>query len=488
MAFHRMVKRFNNGIQEEEKMRRMRTLAYATALCMATAGSAMAEKPFEGVELKMLGIGDTSVTRLAPIVGEFEALTGAKVQIDMFPYPGLVDKIIIESSSDSPSYQLLWVDSPWVGMLGEAGALVDLTDLAKRDAAEIKLDDIIPIQLQENTWQGQLLAFPASGMTWLNQYRADLFENAEEQAAFKAKYGYDLAAPTTWDQYRDIAEFFTRKKGENAGGKPLENDLYGVSQSYSRVQGAITHDYFPFMRSFGGDYWDPATGLCAMTGEPHVKAAEYMKSLIPFNPPDYLGLMWDIQSGYMERGEAAQAAYWSVRSVRLTNPAEARLAEIGKAGFAANPTDGGKAEPTYTGALSFAINAKVSDKEKEAAWAFIKWSTSEDLMRRFATEGNGVSQFRKAILSDPDLQQKYPYYKVLLDSQVNAKRRIFHPFYQDVEETFGVELNKFMAGETATAQEALDTACNAVNSRLKMFPLETRLRWIDDVPAKVLAD
>lgn len=466
-------------------MQHFRLLACASALAVLTAGSAMAEKPFEGVELKMLGIGDTSVTRLAPIVGEFEELTGAKVQIDMFPYPGLIDKIIIEASSDTPSYQLLWVDSPWVGMLGEAGALEDLTDLVKRDAAEIKLDDIIPIQMQENTWQGRLLAFPASGMTWLNQYRADLFENADEQAAFKAKYGYDLAAPTTWDQYRDIAEFFTRKKGDMAGGKPLEFDLYGASQSYSRVQGAITHDYFPFMRSFGGDYWDPETGLCAMTGEPHIKAAEYMKSLIPFNPPDYLGLMWDIQSGYMERGEAAQAAYWSVRSVRLTNPAEAKLAEIGKAGFAANPTDSGNPQPTYTGSLSFAINSKSSDVEKEAAWAFIKWSTSEEIMRRFAQEGNGVSQFRKAILSDAALQEKYPYYKVLLDSQENARRRIFHPFYQDVEETFGVELSKFMAGETATAEEALTTACNAVNSRLKMFDQETRLRWIADVPAAI---
>lgn len=93
-------------------MRQFRLLACASALAVLTAGSAIAEKPFEGVELKLLGIGDTSVTRLAPIVGEFEELTGAKGQIDTFPYPGLIDKIIIEASSDTPSYQLLWVDSP----------------------------------------------------------------------------------------------------------------------------------------------------------------------------------------------------------------------------------------------------------------------------------------------------------------------------------------------------------------------------------------
>jgi multiple sugar transport system substrate-binding protein len=443
---------------------------------------------FDGVELKMLGIGDTSVTRVAPIVGEFEALTGAKVQIDQFPYPGLIDKIIIEASSDTPTYQLLWVDSPWVGMLGEAGALQDLTELVKRDAAEVGLDDIIPIQIQENTWQGKLLAFPASGMIWSTNYRKDLYEHPDEQAAFKAKYGYDLAPPTTWVQYRDQAEFFTRKAGDKLAGETLDKDFYGTAQAYSRVAGAITHDYFPIMRAYGGDYWDPETGLCAMTGEPHVKAAEFMKSLVPFNPPDYLGLMWDLRTGYMERGENAVSSYWSVRTVRLTNPAEAKVAEKGLVvGYVPSPTETGEPQPTYTGALSFGINSKASDKEKEAAWAFIKWATSADLMRRFADEGNGVSQFRKSILSDPELQARYPYYKVLLESQDNARRRIFHPFYQDVEEVFGVELNKYMAGETATAAEALDTACTQINSRLSIFPLDMRLRWIADVPAEVLA-
>ena len=106
-------------------------------------------------------------------------------------------------------------------------------------------------------------------------------------------------------------------------------------------------------------------------------------------------------------------------------------------------------------------------------------------MRRFAEEGSGVSMFHKSILSDPDLQERYPYYKVLLETQEVAQRRIFHPFYSDVEEVFGLELNKFMAGETETAKEALDNGCTKINTRLKVFPLELRLRWIDDVPAAI---
>lgn len=462
------------------------TLALCSAVLLGSPGGARAAAEFDGIELKMLAIGDTSVTRLAPIVDEFEKLTGASVQIDMSPYPGLIDKIVIEASSDSPSYQLMWVDSPWVGVLGESGALLDLTDLALRDAEEIHLDDIVPIQLQENSWQGRLLAFPASGMIWHQNYRKDLYENAEEAAAFEAEYGYPLAPAGSWQQYIDIARFFTRPAGEKLAGEVLEKDFYGNAQAYSRVAGAITHDFFPIMRSHGGQYWDAETGLCAMDGPEAVAAAEVLKALIPFNPPDYLGLMWDIRTGYMERGEVAESSYWSVRTVRLTNPDEAVLPTVGEAGYAPSPTADGKPRPTMTGALSFAINSKASEREQQAAWEFIKWGTSRDMMRRFAEEGSGVSQFHLSILSDPELQKRYPYYKVLLEAQKNAQRRIFHPFYADVEEVFGVELNRFMAGETDSAQEALSNACTKINTRLSVFPEEMRLRWINDEPVAVL--
>lgn len=469
-------------------MKYIKTMLFGFIGSVLAAGAgvdSVSAQEFDGIELKMLAIGDTSVTRLAPIVNEFEEKTGAKVQIDQFPYPGLIDKIVIESVADDPSYQLMWVDSPWIGLLGESGALEDLTDLVKRDATEIHLDDIIPIQLQENTWQGRLLAFPAAGMIWHQNYRKDLFENPEEQAAFEERYGYPLAPAKTWEEYIDIAEFFTRKVGETLAGEPLENDFYGNAQAYARVAGAITHDFFPIMRSFGGQYWDSETGLCAINGEAGLAAADVMKRLIPFNPPDYLGLMWDIRTGYMERGEVAQSSYWSVRTVRLTNPDEAKVAGFGEAGYAPSPTGDGEPSETMTGALSFGINSKATDREKEAAWAFIKWGTSRDIMRRFAEEGNGVSMFHKSILSDPELQERYPYYKVLLETQDRARRRIFHPFYADVEEVFGVELNKFMAGETTTAEEALNNGCTKINTRLRVFPLEQRLRWINDVPAEI---
>src|SRR3546814_14404668 len=36
------------------------------------------------------------------------------------------------------------------------------------------------------------------------------------------------APPETYEQYRDVAEFFTRKAGEKVAGETLDNDIYGI--------------------------------------------------------------------------------------------------------------------------------------------------------------------------------------------------------------------------------------------------------------------
>lgn len=78
-------------------MKDLKTTALCGAVLAGIAGGAWAQGEFEGAGLKMLAIGDTSVTRLAPIVDEFEELTGASVQIDMIPYPGLWKRSLASS-------------------------------------------------------------------------------------------------------------------------------------------------------------------------------------------------------------------------------------------------------------------------------------------------------------------------------------------------------------------------------------------------------
>ena len=67
--------------------------------------------------------------------------------------------------------------------------------------------------------EGHVVGMPSNSAVMMMFYRKDLFENADEKAAFEDKYGYELAPAKTWKQYRDIAEFFDRKAGRTPAAR-----------------------------------------------------------------------------------------------------------------------------------------------------------------------------------------------------------------------------------------------------------------------------
>src|SRR5262245_66273059 len=83
--------------------------------------------------------------------------------------------------------------------------------------------------------------------------RGDLLGDPGEQAAFKAKYGYDLAPAKTMEQMRDIAEFFTRKKGATLAGKVLETDFYGIVLEGIKGGSTFGSLWNNFLKNYGGD-------------------------------------------------------------------------------------------------------------------------------------------------------------------------------------------------------------------------------------------
>ena len=114
-------------------------LAYAG---VSAAGAA--DKPYDGVTLNLASQNDQFAAVLAAIAPEFEAKTGAKVNVDILSYPELLTKITADYVGHTKGYDLATVDIVWSGQFAEAGYTVDLTDWIKRDGAEIKVDDIYP--------------------------------------------------------------------------------------------------------------------------------------------------------------------------------------------------------------------------------------------------------------------------------------------------------------------------------------------------------
>ena len=89
---------------------------------------------------------------------------------------------------------------------------------------------------------------PANQDAYGLTYRKDLFEDPKEKEAFKAKYGRDLAVPQTYQEAKEVAEFFTRP----------DQGLYGWGQMGGRDYDFATTASNSFLWSFGGELYNPA--------------------------------------------------------------------------------------------------------------------------------------------------------------------------------------------------------------------------------------
>ena len=149
-------------------------------------------------------------------VDEFNKQTGLVLKPMTAPLLEHRTKIMQDAMNQTGVYDIVILQWSFLGDLYNAGYLAPLTEWVEKYDPE--LDDIIaPFSIVWSEYAGEVYGLPTDGDTWILYYRKDLIEDPDEQAAFKAEYGYDLAPPKTWDEFNDIAEFFTRPE-DNLNG------------------------------------------------------------------------------------------------------------------------------------------------------------------------------------------------------------------------------------------------------------------------------
>ena len=116
---------------------------------------------------------------MADLAPQFTEKTGATVKVDILTYPELLTKITTDYVGHTKGYDIATTDIVWAGQFAESGHTVELSDLIKRDAAEINVDDIYPVLMDAlGNYGGKQVAFPFAGYANVLAYRTDLYEAA----------------------------------------------------------------------------------------------------------------------------------------------------------------------------------------------------------------------------------------------------------------------------------------------------------------------
>ena len=88
----------------------------------------------------------------------------------------------------------------------------------------------------------------------MNFARKDIICHEAEQKNFMAKFNQKLPCTgeeldaMTWDDFKNVGEFFRRKKGEMLAGKPAEDDFYGIAfQAGQELRLLVYADQRPYL-------------------------------------------------------------------------------------------------------------------------------------------------------------------------------------------------------------------------------------------------
>lgn len=225
---------------------------------------------------------------LQPIADQCKTETGVNVNFVELPYDGLFNRLSSEFSSGTVSFDVAALDSVWLPSFKDALQPIDelFTDEAKKD--------IFPALVKEANVDGHFIGMPAWTNAEIVLYRKDLFEDAKNKADFKAKYGYDLAAPKTWQQYQDISAFFTK------------DGMFGTD-----VKGGVETEYLAHVLQAGSPMVLDSNNNVVIDNAAHKQALDFYTSLVKDAPAGAAQVDWAAAQNLFNQGKTAMTQFWA---------------------------------------------------------------------------------------------------------------------------------------------------------------------------------
>ncbi|WP_248926713.1 ABC transporter substrate-binding protein [Paenibacillus hamazuiensis] len=336
-----------------------------------------AAKPFEGKKLTLVTANHPWGEAIKPLLPQFEEKTGMKVEVQSFFEDQLTQKLTVQFTTGAATPDVFMYRPLQEGQLFFKNGWVEpLDDYTKKDAS-YDFADFSKSAVGSTTVGGKLAGIPIITEQEILYYRKDLLQQA------------GIAVPKTMD------ELVAAVKKLHDPGK----EMYGFVARGQRSP--LVTQVSSFLYSEGADFIqnDKAT---VNTPEAIKAFSTYADLLKNYGPPGVLNMSWPQAIGIFAQGKVA--FYTDANSIyqNATDPAKSTIAD--KVGFAVFP--GGKAgsKPYNITSWGLAMNAKSANKD--AAWEFIKWATSKDIV--LATQQKGNPGARLSVWDKPEGVTGFP--------------------------------------------------------------------------------
>ena len=404
------------------------------------------------------------------------AQMGIKIEITEVPFADVYQVEKTEFVAGTGAFDVVTFYPAYIGDFASNGYLLPLDEFMAREPAAVwdpHMEDVLlPFTELYNRFGGQTYALTIDGDVLVLMYRQDLFENADEQAAFQATYGRELRPPETWDEWLEVAEFFTRPAGATLAGEVLDQDFYGLAEF-----GRRSFSWAWFMNraaSAGVMYFDENMNPLINSPE-SVAALQNMVDSLKYAPPDVLNFGYDELRDVFIQGRAAMVVQWTDVPKKAADPAQSKI--VGKVGVGRVP--GTLVGDTVTHRSLMPVGRVVAvaadSRVPEAAYCVAKHVAYNRSLENVTTPLTGLDPYRISHLENVDAyvplmgqENAEAYLAGLKQALQDGYPEIFIPGSAQYTDALDLHVNKALAGEE-TPQQALDavaTEWNSITDRL----------------------
>ncbi len=376
------------------------------------------------------------------LVAMYEEHIGNKVELNIFPFAGLLPKQLSAVGAQQSEFDILILNENWYSAFYDAKFVTPLKEIDPN----FELDPAIieyaystrwDHELRYSTPDGILYGIPINGNIQLFFYRGDLYEEA------------GFLSPVTWDDVIMAAE--------KIGGPPK---LYGYCNRGSREGVAISWDWLPFLRGFGSDIFadEPYDWTVTVNSEEGLKALELYLELAKFAPPDVANINQAEQTALLAGGRLLQTICVCAAYPDMDDPEKSVVVNKIQYTVVPKPKDG--KHSSSSGIWVMAIPSNLPDSNKKAALEFMKWATSKESQMEYARMG-AIPVRQDVYESELAALSEFRYMKAMAESTPYIDPTFRIPEGPQISEEMSLRLNQAIAGELE-AKEALDLMAEGI--------------------------
>lgn len=464
-----------------------RLLLTAALLPLGSAAFAQCSPDFTGVTLTVsTQNGPAIASALQTAATSWSERTCGSVNVVEFPFGELYPKFLTSMSQQTGDFDVIGFVPAW---LPDFAPFLSSMPAALQEGSD--WEDIHPVYRERlMMWEGEVKSATMDGDMHMLNLRADLLEDPEEMAAFEAAYGYPLAAPVTWDQYYDQAEFFHRP----------DEGLYGTAEAYRRGGQQFWY-FFSHAASYtnnpnnpGSMFFDPVTMDAQINNPGWLRALEEYKRGLDFNPPGALNNgSGDVRPLYAG-GTVAMNVDWADSGI--LGATEGSIAGSVRTAMLPGSTEiwnhvtgdwDTYEEVVHSPFLAFGgwqLAVPADSSNQEAAWDFVAEVTNPAVSGvAIVTANTGVNPYRfshydnlenwASVFTPEEAASYLGAQRASLDAP-NVALDLRLPGFFSYTEVLEIELSKALAGEIEP-QAALDTIAAEWNKLTDEFGRDTQL-------------